>query len=105
MNTDLALSVVAHVRMFPEEHNQGTYGGTGSCGTVACLAGHTLLLSGYDLRLNTFYRPDGTVVVEEDTEAAHLLGMSYRDANRVFFCFEREEAIRRLESFAKGGFG
>lgn len=50
-----------------------------ACGTVACLAGHTMLQSGYPHEDSTglFFRPDGSIVPGGyGEEAARLLGLN-----------------------------
>jgi len=102
-NTELAKLVLKQIDAFPESFHMGVWGevmyglykGVPRCGTVACLAGHTLLLSGYRLLtereqmdfLNEtgehpglFMRPDGTIVQGHYAgEAAQLLGMTHEE--------------------------
>ncbi len=76
-NVQLGRKVLDYVTEHPKQFNMSTYGQTWSCGTVACLAGHAMLLAGYEMnRGGTYYRPDGSVVECESGEAAALLGLS-----------------------------
>lgn len=45
-NAALAYRVLDHIDAHPEQWNQGLYIGKAECGTVACFAGWTCLLSG-----------------------------------------------------------
>jgi len=61
-----------------ERFDMLVWGMTTSCGTAACLAGHTLLQSGYKLDGGeNFLRPDGTPIPNNPgEEARQLLGMT-----------------------------
>ena len=79
-NVNLGRKVVDHLTLNPQELDMGTYGERHPCGTIACLAGHTMLQAGYTLVDNDlsqhFIRPDGTTVEDEAFEARELLGIS-----------------------------
>lgn len=45
-NATLAYRVLDHIDAHPDQWNQGLYIGPADCGTVACFAGWTCLLSG-----------------------------------------------------------
>lgn len=45
-NAELAYRVLDHIDAHPEQWDQGIYIGKAECGTVACFAGWTALLSG-----------------------------------------------------------
>lgn len=95
-NQYLGELVLKQVDSCPESFAMGTWGYTGgSCGTIACLAGHAMLLSGYRLvrmprrsiyqmgNSQVYVRPDGSQVFNYGGEAQVLLGMAdserYRD--------------------------
>src|SRR5260370_31538633 len=77
-------------------------------GTIACLAGWTLLLSGYTLPPGREYRrPDGTVVPwhEAGDEAAGLLGLTDGERHGVdcslFGEFDEDKAIDRFRTLVE----
>jgi hypothetical protein len=47
-NAELAYRVLDHIDAHPEQWDQGVYIGKVECGTVACFAGWTVLLSGLE---------------------------------------------------------
>lgn len=81
-NAELAYRVLDHIDAHPEQWDQGTYIAKAECGTVACFAGWTVLLSGEqpyfgrdDEWAETSYVSAGaTVYVSELAE--ELLGVS-----------------------------
>jgi hypothetical protein len=83
-NPELGRLVLKRIEAEPELFDMETYGMITPCGTVACLAGHAMLASGYVLRetgslfdpLSVFIRPDGTPVHDKGREAAGLLGLT-----------------------------
>lgn len=89
--------VTAH----PQEWEQACWIGETSCGTVACLAGWTVLHAGYELhqenhsfvlvsdddpagRRAVGRHDDGTVVVSVRDVARELLRLDDREADRLF---------------------
>ena len=76
-NAELGRQVLDHVDAHPEQFDMWQWGYESTvCGTVACLAGRTLLLSGYSLDDDGhFWSPDGTPV-SPSYEAAQLLGLT-----------------------------
>jgi hypothetical protein len=80
-NPELGRKVLNVADLEPESFSMGTWGERTVCGTVACLAGHALLQSGYRLhRSGEFTRPDGTHVYSMSGEAERLLGMTGQEA-------------------------
>jgi len=86
MDAVLGRKILDIIDAHPEKLEMSTFGrhfprADGSCRTVACLAGWTLLQSGYKLdRDEVYVRPDGTSVDFEANEAQMLLGMTRQDA-------------------------
>jgi len=85
-NPELGRKILDIIDMQPEKFRMSIFGAhryneTGEvCGTVGCLAGWAMLLSGYELDTDDiFIRPDGTDVENEDAEARELLGMTITD--------------------------
>src|SRR5712692_7014474 len=99
-NPELGRKVLDYVTSHPGEFDMTVWGGFTPCGTVACLAGHTMLLAGYQLaRLNSFHRPDGTKVRRKSAEAAKLLGLVpdeqfSQDSFSLFGVQQNEDAIK-----------
>jgi hypothetical protein len=81
-NPKLGRAVLDVADFEPESFDMHTWGTQLECGTVACLAGHTLLLSGYHLNSSSeFQRPDFTYVQEVMREAEGLLGMTREESD------------------------
>lgn len=103
-NLELAKLVYKQVTEFPETFNMTIWGQRNKCGTSACLAGHAMLFSGYELTGGgAFVRPDGTAVVSNSAEAIGLLGLSpgeyYGESDwglRPLFATSNANAVRRL---------
>lgn len=83
------------LRMRHAEHfDMGAWGTKMECGTTACIAGHTLLLMGYKLRLNIdneyeFVSPKGRVV-SPPVAARRELGLSKEVTGTTFSFGPRE---------------
>lgn len=80
-NPALGRRVIDVMDTDPEHFSMATWGSRTACGTVACLAGTAMLLSGYAFDGMNFFRPDGSITDREDLEAASLLGMSPAEVN------------------------
>lgn len=77
-NPKLGRAVLDIIDLEPSCLNMSIWGVTSDrtiCGTVACLAGHTMIAAGYRLVDGDFIGPDGTRVWNEDEEAQMLLGI------------------------------
>jgi hypothetical protein len=77
-NAELGRTVLDTIDANPESFDMHIWGTSKDpwCGTVACLAGHIMLASGYRLNGTKFHRPDGDWVINEGKEAAHLIGLT-----------------------------
>lgn len=108
-NDVLINKVMDYLREHPKEWDQRYWVESTACGTTACFAGHTMLLSGYtvdrvkrgcDEDLNEdhdcglygcdvidtkFFTPDGRRIDDEDIEAGKLLGLTRWDSESIFF--------------------
>lgn len=80
-NADLAYRVLDHIDAHPEQWEQDIYIGKAECGTVACFAGWTVLLSGE----KPFFGQHDT-----GTETSWL----DHDGNRVHVPARAEELLR-----------
>lgn len=83
MNTELGRKVLGHITTHREQFDMTVYGEKyPECGTVACIAGWAMLLSGYQLSDGPggshFIRPDGSTVPDSmnGDEAAELLDLT-----------------------------
>lgn len=86
-NTALGYRVLDHILTHPQQHSQDVYYAEGECGTVACFAGWTVLLSGYTLDDGyDGYDPTGKPVEDLDIHdtAAELLGLTKDEAIHLF---------------------
>lgn len=108
-NYELGRKVLDRIDAQPETLNMTlwgmgmhTAGQEELCGTVACLAGHTLLAAGYSLKGGCFYRPDtDSAVIRVDGEASSLLGFDYAQS-RVFFDYaDGPERFRKMVEAAE----
>ena len=71
MDPVLGRKVLDHVTQHREQFDMRDWGGKDECGTVACLAGWTLLLSGYTVdQFGDFTSPGGVSVTTEDDDDA-----------------------------------
>ena len=108
MNTELAKLVYKQVTEFPESFDMRNYIYQAPCGTAGCLAGHTLLLSGYSFTSTrrhdgsyacSLTRPDGVNISDPSKEAMDLLEISPEDYlgedDKPLF-FDYEHALDRF---------
>jgi hypothetical protein len=110
VNTELARLVRKQVTEFPDTFDMAVWADENRCGTVACIADHAMILSGYSFRMGEgalrdevyFCRPDGTEVIDIDGEASLLLGITWHDANHLFYVSE-EEAVDFLDQLIREG--
>lgn len=100
MNTELGREVLDHITAHPGQFDTSTFGDRTERGTVADLAGRTMLLSGYTLgRQGDYTRPDGTRVPlhKYSDEARGLLDLDDEefygrdDADHMLFDWQPEE--------------
>lgn len=78
-NAALAWAVLDHIDAHPEQWEQGRWIGKAECGTVACFAGWTVLLSGGEIDITTeSVKVDGRPELEGmhiERAAIRLLGI------------------------------
>jgi hypothetical protein len=80
-NLELIDKVWQHIQDHPEQHQQSAWIDIGSCGTAACFAGHTLLMSGYSPSdIMELLNHDGGV----RKPAAKLLGLTRMECATLF---------------------
>lgn len=105
LDIPLARKVLEHIEAHPEEHNQAYFAGRNECGTTACIAGHTLLVSGqYHLgafdgeEFEFIQSATGEYVIASDT-AQEMLGLTQDQRETLFFSLQDEgEALDYLRS-------
>lgn len=100
-DTELGRLVLKRIAAAPELFDMRTWGTDEPCGTIACLAGHTMLAAGYSFRLGTYYRLDGTEVDHNGLEAKKLLGMTDDEymgptGYSLFFMKNKKLALKRF---------
>lgn len=110
-NAALAYRVLDHIDAHPEQHDQSQWiATTADCGTIACFAGWTCLLSGDSPAWSPYENVEdeadtGTVTVVEhgmphdmtvSTRSTELLGIGLHDAGRLFYANDREDLGRRV---------
>lgn len=61
-NKPLLRKVLEHIEAHPDEHDQLVYAQQTPCGTTACVAGHTVVIAGWDL---TWERVGNAAVVAD----------------------------------------
>ena len=95
-NADLFFAIADRVEFDPDSYNQHTWGRPSSwtdCGTICCIAGHALSLSGYEVSMKNSYTPRFTKrgqkrgIASGDAiarRAANLLGLSSTEARLLF---------------------
>ena len=93
----LLRKVMEHITAHPDEHDQDVWAIEAPCGTVACIAGHTVIMSGLTFRVDppddyerTHYGAVRSAEVvaetgeEVDVAAQRLLGLTDDEANALF---------------------
>lgn len=95
-NLELLKKTRDHVKAFPTTHDQGTW----YCDTSACIAGHAALLDGATLgRIGAgmlTLRFEGRIVVASEF-AKERLGLTWAEADYLFYCMDNEVAVQRLD--------
>lgn len=92
MNVELMNKVIARIEAHPESFSMVDYIKTTDCGTVACVAGHALLLSGYYVdEHGHLFNPHATFGSFFNT-AADLLDLSDDEAQFLFYNFDIKNA-------------
>ncbi|QJY46695.1 hypothetical protein [Pseudonocardia broussonetiae] len=89
VNEDLLRRVLDHITTHPDQHSQDWWARRTDCGTVACIAGHTVLLTGHTIDFETpdEYGNHGTKLIDRrrvEDVAAELLGLNAEQAWRLF---------------------
>lgn len=89
MNTELGREILGVHDARPQQLKMSTWGREGLCGTVACIAGWALLLSGWELEddLVIQFRKGGRTLLFSDEvreEARRLLDLSDAEYEREY---------------------
>ena len=98
----------------PDKHNQTEWGS--ECGTTACIAGWAGIITNNAKYEWEHYQDDDyseewlelkvthpDFHMDFDGLGAHLLGLSWSDANRLFHTFDKEQALAALKQVADTG--
>lgn len=102
-----ARTVLDHIEMFPERHDQGSWASPGSniCGTTACVAGWTAILClGWDEKAVSMNMGNEDIV----TAASRALGLNSttqwteNNVGHLFFLSSEETAKEALRYIANG---
>lgn len=105
VNEDLLRRVLDHITAHPDEHNQGHWALWSDCGTAYCVAGHAVVMSGYEPDwLSAFGGSEGIstagVAGKDQTIAelaAELLGLEFDSAHDgLFFGGNDLDALWRI---------
>ena len=106
LNIPLARQVLQHLIAHPEQHDQSHWGKRTKCGTVACIAGTTLLLSGEPVK---FDRHGNIANPNIPGRAAELLGVTAEfdednlicdgEAFRLFYQMDNDQALDLLRQY------
>jgi hypothetical protein len=100
-NIELIEKVMQHIKDHPENHSQAVWVSETECGTTACFAGWTLLMTGARcFGLECLYGEDGRLIVDVPNAARRLLGIGIDDADVLFYqiktCPALELAVKDL---------
>ncbi len=101
MDAELAKLVLKQIENDPALFDMKEWGKQTDCGTVACIAGHTLLASGYQFRVvyhrrGYYFHPVSGGPAHCHSEARDLLGLSCEEAENLFFMKDNAAAIARF---------
>lgn len=108
LNTELFRMIDRQITDRPESHDQGTWVGTGACGTTRCIAGWALHFTDPDrdvsvtarriIRENNIPLPTPDVI---GTAARLVLGLSPSEADALFYSPESRSA-ELVRQYANG---
>lgn len=123
LNIPLFQKIHAQITRDPESHYQGSWESINECGTTRCLAGWALhfeahgdvykrdvhgCATGWSTQVQTLFdsRDDLEAWWAVSRIARHLLGLTWEQANRLFFSDEEQaaEAVRLAAEGDLGGF-
>jgi hypothetical protein len=96
INTELLEQTMRHIIDNPKAHNQTVW--VDDCGTTACFAGWTCLLSGYRYLGERLFSDNHGQIVHPQQLAVQLLGLTYEDAHKLF---HYENTIEDLQLIVK----
>lgn len=100
-NIELLKKTKEQIILFPETHNQKTW----HCSTSMCIAGHASVLAGAKLVVQHPHSDDPwTYLVDPNGDevnasyfAMEALEMTEEEREYLFFCFNNEIAIKRMD--------
>lgn len=100
-NVELLKKTKEQILLFPETHNQKTW----HCETSMCVAGHASVLAGAKLVFDKSYGTEAyTYLVDPEGDEVwasqygmKVLDMTKKEKEYVFYCFNNEIAIKRMD--------
>jgi len=103
---ELAAEIVNVIKSNPDGHDQQSWGEGTDCGTTACIAGWAAFLTGkahYEVDEHGGY----SLLTENgfmdfDEVSAKLLELNQETADKLFFYYNNEGALKALEYIAAG---
>lgn len=115
VNVPLLRKVLEHITEHPDEHDQGVWAVTTPCGTVACLAGHAVAMSGGEFvwqypvpaEVRQFGATQSASFVAETGRpvshvAQQLLGLSDEEAGDLFHAENLDELWLLVDEITDG---
>ena len=100
LNLPLAKAVLDKIVSEPESHDQGNWAYKTECGTVCCIAGWTMLLSGeYEFNDSGYITDHEGYRVGHFMAGAELLGLDFEQANNLFYNMDNHGAVLLLKEF------
>jgi hypothetical protein len=93
-------AVLEYISEHPEQHSQNLWASKTHCGTVACLAGWTVILEypGAELEGGSLARVDGVTMIIRD-EARDLLGLNTAQEDALFLGAQNIVELRKLRDY------
>lgn len=106
LNTRLFQEVYDQIVAHPELHEQVDFEGNSRCGATRCVASWAILIDAHDkgetitsFRHSAAYRDSG---LSASPFARRLLGITYEEANHLFYQVSNEEAVGIVKAAAQG---
>jgi hypothetical protein len=107
LNTALFAQVLEQLEAHPELHEQADFENFNAvCGTTRCVAGWAIYLDAVNKgeRIHSYRDAESTDRgrLAPSQTARKLLGLTFLEAEELFFCSSNEEAVERVRECASG---